>query len=53
MKKPEVLTQTEVFFDYYFTKLIEEQKKTNQLLERLLNEGGKENVISSRTRKSV
>jgi len=53
MKKPNVLTSTEVFFDYYFSQMIEEQKKTNELLKQLLGEGGKEHVISSRTRKSV
>jgi hypothetical protein len=53
MKKPEILTKEEVFFDYYFSKMIEEQKKTNELLKQLLGEGGKEHVIGSRTRKSV
>ena len=38
MKKPAVLTQNEVFFDYYFTQLIDEQKKTNKLLQQLLND---------------
>ena len=38
MQKPQIITANEVFFDYYFTKLIEEQKKTNKLLEKLLAE---------------
>lgn len=37
MRKPECITSQEVFFDYYFTKMIEEQKKTNKLLEQLLS----------------
>ena len=40
MRKPEILTKDEVFFDYYFSQLIAEQKKTNKLLEKLLE--GKE-----------
>jgi hypothetical protein len=38
MQKPDIITSTEVFFDYYFSQLIEEQKKTNKLLQRLLDE---------------
>lgn len=38
MRKPDVVTSTDAFFDYYFTQLIEEQKKTNKLLQQLLNE---------------
>lgn len=44
MEKPDVITRDDVFFDYYFTRLIEEQKKTNKLLEQLLGEGVTENV---------
>lgn len=42
--KPEIITKNEVFFDYYFTQLIEEQKKTNKLLERLLGKEVETNV---------
>lgn len=44
MKKPEIITTTEVFFDYYFTQMIEEQKKTNKLLEQLLGKEVEPNV---------
>lgn len=37
MRKPECITSQEVFFDYYFTMMIEEQKKTNKLLDKLLS----------------
>lgn len=47
MKKPEVLTKDEVFFDYYFTKLIEEQQKTNKLLAELLGKEVDDNVERS------
>jgi hypothetical protein len=47
MKKPELITTNEVFFDYYFTKLIEEQKKTNKLLEQLLDKEGVQDVKRS------
>ncbi len=46
--KPELLTKQELFFDYYFSQLIEEQKKTNKLLQQLLNEKeGTQNVKRS------
>ena len=35
-EKPEMLTRGDLFMDYYFTELIEEQRKTNVLLEQLL-----------------
>ena len=35
-EKPELLTRGDVFMDYYFVELIEEQRKTNALLEQLL-----------------
>jgi len=35
-EKPELLTRGDVFMDYYFMELIEEQRKTNALLEQLL-----------------
>lgn len=38
MKKPDLITSTEVFFDYYFTQLIEQQKETNKLLKQLLGD---------------
>ena len=38
MEKPEILTRDEVFFDYYFERLIAEQKKTNELLQQLLGQ---------------
>ena len=41
MQKPEILTRDDVLFSYYFTQLIEEQKKTNKLLSELL---GKEEI---------
>lgn len=44
MQKPELITKNEVFFDYYFTQLIQEQKKTNKLLEQLLGKEVAENV---------
>lgn len=44
MRKPEVLTKDEVFFDYYFSKLIEEQQKTNKLLSELLGKEVTEDV---------
>lgn len=53
MKKPDLVTKEEVFFDYYFSQLIAEQKKTNELLKQLLGEGGKEDVINNRTRRRV
>lgn len=42
--KPEIITKNEVFFDYYFTQLIEEQKKTNKLLSELLGKEVDQNV---------
>ena len=53
MKKPDLITKDDLFFDYYFSKLIEEQQKTNRLLEKLLGEGGKENVTNNRTGRRV
>jgi hypothetical protein len=47
MQKPEVLTSTEVFFHYYFSQMIEEQKKTNKLLSELLGKEVVENVKRS------
>jgi predicted outer membrane protein len=48
MKKPDVITSTEVFFDYYYMQMIEEQKKTNKLLQQLLNQKeGTQNVKRS------
>lgn len=47
MRKPEVLTKDEVFFDYYFSQLIAEQKKTNKLLEQLLSKDGEQYVDGS------
>lgn len=38
MKKPELITATEVFFDYYFSQMIEQQKETNKLLKQLLGD---------------
>lgn len=38
MKKPDLITSTEVFFDYYFTQMIEQQKETNKLLKQLLGD---------------
>lgn len=38
MKKPDLITSTEVFFDYYFSQLIEQQKETNKLLKQLLGD---------------
>ena len=35
-EKPELLTRGDVFMDYYFMELIEEQRKTNALLEQIL-----------------
>lgn len=47
MKKPEVITSTEVFFDYYFSQMIEEQKKTNKLLQQLLGKEESQDVDGS------
>ena len=47
MQKPEVLTSTEVFFHYYFSQMIEEQKKTNKLLSELLGKEVTEDVERS------
>lgn len=44
MAKPEIITKNEVFFDYYFSKLIEEQQKTNKLLSELLGKEVTEDV---------
>lgn len=44
MEKPEILTRTDVFFHYYFSQLIEEQKKTNKLLNELLGKEVTEDV---------
>lgn len=44
MQKPELITKNEVFFDYYFTQLLEEQKKTNKLLQQLLGQEVTEDV---------
>ena len=44
MQKPEILTKEEVFFHYYFSQLIEEQKKTNKLLNELLGKEVTEDV---------
>lgn len=52
MRKPDLITKDDLFFDYYYTQLIEEQKKTNKLLTQLL-EGGKENVIKRGSGRSV
>ena len=38
MEKPEVVTRDEFFFNYYFERLIAEQKKTNELLQQLLGQ---------------
>jgi hypothetical protein len=47
MQKPELITRDDVFFHYYFTQLIEEQKKTNKLLSELLGKEVTENVERS------
>ena len=47
MQKPEILTRDDVFFSYYFTQLIEEQKKTNKLLSELLGKEVNEDVERS------
>lgn len=44
MEKPELFTRDDVFFNYYFTQLIEEQKKTNKLLQQLLGQEVTEDV---------
>lgn len=44
MEKPELFTRDDVFFSYYFTQLIEEQKKTNKLLQQLLGQEVTEDV---------
>lgn len=41
MKKPEIFTHSDVVLEYLFSTLVEEQKKTNELLERLLNSNQK------------
>lgn len=42
--KPDIITRDDVFFDYYFSALIEEQKKTNKLLAELLGKEVTEDV---------
>ena len=44
MQKPEILTRDDVLFHYYFTQLIAEQKKTNELLKQLLGQEVTEDV---------
>ncbi len=44
MQKPEILTREDSLFHYYFTQLIEEQKKTNKLLSELLGKEVTEDV---------
>jgi len=44
MQKPEILTRDDVFFHYYFTQLINEQKKTNELLQQLLGQEAAKDV---------
>lgn len=50
LEKPEVLTRNDAFMDYYFTLLIVEQQKTNELLLKLLDEKG--NVPENAPKKS-
>lgn len=44
MEKPELITRTDMFFHYYYTQLLEEQKKTNKLLSELLGKEVTEDV---------
>lgn len=53
MRKPDLVTKDEVFFDYYYSQLIAEQKKTNELLKQLLGEGGKQNVTQRGTGRRI
>jgi hypothetical protein len=48
-EKPELLTRSDLMTDYYFMLLVNEQRKTNQLLEQLLD---KKQIVVSSERKS-